>query len=178
MTSRNDDQMTARVRTVEEHIRRENEHDLKGVLDTFGESARYDEEPWDDHYLGRDQVRAYYQRLFQAAADMQVEIKQRHVADEAVILEVILTGTHTGAWRGLPATGRKVRLPLCAIYTFDEHNKLAGERIYYDRATVLRQLGVLHEPESVAGRLSTLVGHPITMARAIGRKLHGSGSRA
>jgi len=34
---------------VEQHIRLENEHDLEGVLATYGDNARYDDEPWDTH---------------------------------------------------------------------------------------------------------------------------------
>jgi hypothetical protein len=34
---------------VEQHIRLENEHDLEGVLRTFGDTARYDDEPWGEH---------------------------------------------------------------------------------------------------------------------------------
>jgi hypothetical protein len=32
------------------------------------------------------------------------------------------------------------------VYTFDADDRLAGERIYYDLGSVLRQLGVFHEP--------------------------------
>ena len=78
--------------------------------------------------------------------------------------------TAAGAWRGLPATGRQIDFPLCGVYTFDERNKLAGEKIYYDRASVLRQLGVFHEPESLLGRITTALIHPVTMARIVARK--------
>ena len=47
----------------------------------------------------------------------------------------------------------------------------SGEKIYYDRGTVLRQLGVFHEPQSILGRLSVLVTHPATIARTIARTL-------
>ena len=69
--------------------------------------------------------------------------------------------------RGLPATGHRFDFPLCAVYTFDSEDRLAGERIYYDRATVLRQVGVLSEPTSVKGRLGALLFHPITVIRAL-----------
>ena len=64
---------------------------------------------------------------------------------------------------GLPATGRRVEISLCGIYTFDDQDRLAGERIYYDRATVLRQLGVFHEPQSLVGRITTLAIHPVRL---------------
>ena len=55
--------------------------------------------------------------------------------------------------------------------TLDEGGKLAGERIYYDRASVLRQVGLLHDPQTLLGRLETLLAHPITVAVAYARKL-------
>jgi hypothetical protein len=37
---------SARSALVEHHIRLENEHDLEGVLRTFGDVAQYDDEKW------------------------------------------------------------------------------------------------------------------------------------
>jgi steroid delta-isomerase-like uncharacterized protein len=161
----------ARLALVEEHVRLENRHDLDGIMRTFGAPARYDEEPWDDHHIGCDAVRAYYDGLLRAMPDLAIEVRQRHLAEAAVLLEVVISGHHLGAWRGLPPTGRPLRFPLCGVFTFDGQDRLAGERIYYDRATVLRQLGVFHEPSGLVGRIETVVMHPLTMAQAIGRKL-------
>lgn len=165
------DRVAARIAIVEQHVRLENAHDLEGVLGTFGDAARYDDEPWDEHYKGRDGVRQFYEQLMQALPDLEIELQRRHVADDAILLEVVIRGTHLGGWRGLPATGRRVEFPLCGVYTFDADDRLAGEKIYYDRGTVLRQLGVFHEPQSALGQISTLATHPATIARALARKL-------
>jgi steroid delta-isomerase-like uncharacterized protein len=156
---------------VEQHIRLENAHDLDGVLHTFGSSARYDDEAWGEHYQGATGVRQFYEQLMEALPDLQIEVKRQHVSDDAILVEVIIRGTHLGAWRGLSATGRHIEFPLCGVYTFDSDDRLAGETIYYDRATVLRQLGVFHEPQTVLGKISTLATHPLTIARALARKL-------
>jgi steroid delta-isomerase-like uncharacterized protein len=168
-----DDRMKARIQLVEEHIRLENLHDLDGILDTFGKDARYDDEPWGDHRVGRDQVHLYYKQLFAAAPDLQIDVRQQYAIDEVVILEVTISGTATGDWRGLPGTGVSFRFPLCAIYTFDQEDKLLGEKIYYDRATILRQLGIFREPTSLPGRLLIAFNHPVTIARALARKMLG-----
>ena len=165
------DRQSARIALVEHHIGLENAHDLEGVLATFGDIARYDDEPWNEHHQGRDGVRQFYQQLMSALPDLEIEVQRRHVSEHAVIVEVIIRGTHKGTWRGLPATGRRVEFPLCGIYTFDADDKLAGEKIYYDRGTVLRQLGVFHEPLSWIGQISTLMTHPVTIARALLRKI-------
>src|SRR6185312_3272041 len=143
------DRQSARAAIVEQHIRFENAHDLEGVLRTFGKNARYDDEPWDEHYTGRDGVRRFYQELMQALPDIEIAVQRRHIAEDAILVEVVIRGTHLGGWRGLPATGRRVEFPLCGVYTFDADDRLTGEKIYYDRGTVLRQLGVFHEPRSV-----------------------------
>jgi hypothetical protein len=97
-------------------------------------------------------------------------VKHQHVSAESVVVEVIIHGTHLGSWRGLPATGRHIDFPLCGIYTFDGNNRLAGERIYYDRGAVLGQLGLFREPVRGFGRIITAVSHPITIARAYLRR--------
>jgi steroid delta-isomerase-like uncharacterized protein len=162
-----------RIAIVEEHVRLENAHDLEAVLLTFGNSARYDDEAWSEHHEGRDGVRSFYEQIMRALPDLRIDIQRRHVTDDAILLEVIIRGTHLGSWRGLPPTGRRVEFPLCGIYTFDSNDRLAGEKIYYDRGTVLRQLGVFHEPQSVLGQISILATHPATLAHALFRRLLG-----
>lgn len=92
---------------VEQHVRLENAHDLEGALRTFGAAARYDDAPWDEHDEGQDGVRHFYEQPMQALPDLEIDIQRRHVTDEAIVLEVIIRGTHFGGWRGLPATGRR-----------------------------------------------------------------------
>jgi steroid delta-isomerase-like uncharacterized protein len=164
------DRSSARIAVVEQHVRLENQHDLEGVLSTFGDTARYDDEPWGEHYQGRSGVRLFYEQLMKALPDLQIEVLCRHVTADAIILEVMIRGTQLGGWRGLPPTGRPVEFPLCGVYTFDAEDRLAGEKIYYDRATVLRQLGVFREPQTALGQISILATHPATIARAMARK--------
>jgi steroid delta-isomerase-like uncharacterized protein len=161
------DSRTRRMALVAEHVRCENAHDLNGVIQTFGDGARYDDEPWNAHYEGRDQVQQFYAQLMAALPDLSIEIVRQHVNDETIILEVIIRGTQRGAWRGLPATGRRIEIPLCGVYTFSADDRLAGERIYYDRALVFQQLGVLRDPQSVPGRIGVLLAHPMTILKAL-----------
>lgn len=160
------DRRSARAAIVEQHVQFENDHNLEGVLSTFGDTARYEDEAWQDEYQGREGVRSFYKQLITALPDLQIQVQRRHFTDEGILLEVLIKGTHLGPWRGLLPTGRKVEVPLCGVYTFDDTDHLAGERIYYDRATVLRQLGVFHEPQRLLGRIGILVTHPVTIVRA------------
>ena len=164
------ERLQKRMGIVDEHIRCENRHDLDAVMATFGSEARFDDEPWEDHRTGRDGVRSYYVEIMRALPDLVIEVGDRHVASDTVVLEVTIRGTHLGSWRGLPATGRRVGFPLCAVYMFDATDQLSGERVYYDRAAVLKQLGMFHEPLRGLGRIATALSHPVTIARAYLRR--------
>lgn len=164
---------TDRLRQVEKHVACENAHDLDAVMATFGAEASYHDEPWNEHRFGRDAVRAYYTELIAAVPDVRIDPHSPHVADDVVVLECTITGTHLGPWHGLPATGRSVSFPLCGIYTFGDGAEIAGERIYYDRATVLEQVGVFYSPESSMGRITTAVLHPVTMSKVAARMVRG-----
>ena len=152
------DRIRAQVALVEEHVRRENAHDMPGIMATLGE-----------HHEGRTRG----SRTCSSLPDLRIDITRCLAAEEGVALEVRISGTHLGPWRGLPPTGRRVSFPLCGVYTFDDEGKLAGERIYYDRGSVLRQVGLFHDPQSLLGRLELMLAHPVTVARAYARRLIG-----
>jgi len=175
MSESNVQRIQARLEIVEEHVRCENRHDLAGIMSTFGVEARYDDEPWQDHRLGLEGVRSYYSELLASLPDLAIEVRHRHATIDAVVLEVMIRGTHLGPWRGdMPPTGRRVDFPLCGVFTFDAEDRIAGERIYYDRGTVMRQLGLFHEPESKLGRLLAVLNHPATIAAAMLRSFRRS----
>lgn len=46
---------------------------------------------------------------------------------------------------GIPPTNRRVEVPLVAIVGFRD-GKLAHEHIYWDQASVLKQIGLLSDP--------------------------------
>lgn len=171
MVNPDDDRRAARLALVREHVRLENLHDLEGILKTFGDAVAYEDMAWGSEYPGADGIRSYYEQLLEASSDLRIDIEQEHMSGDTVVLEVVIRGTHTGDWYGLPSTGHRFEFPLCAVYTFDENDRLAGERIYYDRATVLNQLGVHREPLGYVGRAAMVLNHPVTIARAYTRKL-------
>jgi hypothetical protein len=65
-------------------------------------------------------------------------------------------------------------IPSLRCLHLDGQDRLAGERIYYDRATVMRQLGLFHEPEGAVGRLVIALSHPMTIAKAFLRRSNGA----
>lgn len=135
----------AQLKLVEDHCQAENNHDLNAIMETFGAHPYFSLNELEIN--GRATVQGLYAGFGfgegGSFSDLQLEVVRRHPGDEAVTLEIIITGEHTGEWNGIPATGKSISVPACAIFTFDEEGKLAGERVYTDFTVVLRQLGVL-----------------------------------
>ena len=156
-----------REATVREHMESENVHDFDTTIATF-EHPRYELIATGDVHDGEEEVRAYFAETRVAFPDQRNETLAFHHADEAVIVEFVLSGTHLGPLRGLPPTGHSFSCRMTAFFLFPpDGDRIVGERVYFDQATILRQLGVAHDPTSLAGRVSTLVSHPLTIGRAL-----------
>jgi steroid delta-isomerase-like uncharacterized protein len=162
------DEQTLRVRRealVREHMQSENVHDFDTTIGTFGH-PRYELIATGEVYDGEAEVRGYYAESRTAFPDQRNEVLELHHADDTVAVEFILLGTHLGPLRGLPPTGRSFRCQMTAYFVFDG-DRLVNERVYFDQATILRQLGLAHEPTSLPGRVSLLLSHPLTIGRAV-----------
>ncbi len=62
--------------------------------------------------------------------------------DTHIFVEIRMTATQQGDFAGIPATGRSFDARMACLYEFDEE-QLVCERVYFDFAGILRQLGVL-----------------------------------
>ena len=130
-----------REATVREHMESENRHEFDVTLETF-DHPRYELVGTGDVYDGPEEVMAYFEETRSAFPDQRNELIALHHADDAVIAEFYLKGTHKGSFRGLPPTGRSHETPFCALFLFEE-DRLVCERVYFDAVTILSQLGLV-----------------------------------
>ncbi len=140
------DRSAAQLRIVEEHIRLEAAHDLEPLVATFGENPEWHNKPNDQVLLGHDAIRGFYGDLFHGFPDFWLDVQQWHVAEVSIAIEGVLGGTQTGEWMGIPPTGKPAAVPFCAIFTFTENDLLKTEIVYFDRLSLLVQLGVITLP--------------------------------
>ena len=161
----------ARVKLVDDHVLAEVEHDLDRIMRTWGEAPWFDDVAWDEQSYGRDAVREHYDELLTSFPDLAIDVNARHVTEDAVILEVVVSGTHLGQWRDLPPLGHRVKSRVCAIYTFDEQGLLKLERTYYDKAAVLEQLGIFHDPRRPLGRVMAVLTPPFAILKALVKRV-------
>jgi steroid delta-isomerase-like uncharacterized protein len=133
------DQVRAhREATVRRHMESENVHDFDAVIATFAH-PRYELIATDQVHDGEAAVRAYFRDSRTAFPDQRNELIALRHADDAVIVEFWLLGTHRGPLMGIEPTGREFRCRMTAFFIFAGPG-LVCERVYFDSATILRQL--------------------------------------
>ena len=124
------------------HLQAENTHDVSGIVATFSRAAALVLNGQIFH--GHDLIRKVHENFGFGGkggfSNLQVREESRHVAAQAIILEQILTGTHTGRWEGVAATGKTFEINVCTVYEFDGDGLLFAERVYFDGARLLKQL--------------------------------------
>jgi steroid delta-isomerase-like uncharacterized protein len=134
-----------REQIVLKHLQAENDHDIEAIMETFSEQPGFALNGAE--LSGQETIRAVYEGFgfgqSGSFSDIQLNIQKWFWGDESVTVEMFLKAKHTGEWQGIAATGKPVAIPLCAVFTFDEANKVASERAWFDGALVLQQLGVL-----------------------------------
>ena len=126
---------------VREHMESENRHEFDVTLRTFSH-PRYELMATGEVYDGEAAVAGYYAASRATFPDQRNEVRAIHHAADAVIVEFDLLGTHKGPLRGMSPTGREFRCPMVALFFFGG-DRIICERVYFDSATILRQLGLI-----------------------------------
>jgi carboxymethylenebutenolidase len=94
---------------------------------------------------GKSQLRSFYRDGFIPSwpDDLKMTLLNRVVGDDQLVDEIRLTFTHSRPMEwflpGMAPTNRKVDIQLIVVVEFRD-GKMTKERIYWDHATVLRQV--------------------------------------
>lgn len=122
--------------------------DIEATMATMGEAPHVTHVPTMTGGSGREAVRRFYETWFIGHWPEDLAIKQvsRTVGEDRVVDEVVLSFTHDcdmpAILPGVAPTGRKVTIPFVVVVGFDQ-GKVQFERIYWDQASVLAQIGLL-----------------------------------
>lgn len=127
-------------RLWQKHVIAENKRDIPGLLATLIPDPLYEIMATGLQYKGQEGVSRFYQGLFDGMPDANFELKSVTVGEEMVVEESVFTGTHTGPLFELPPSGQFITFPLIIMFPV-QGDKFAGERMYFDMQTLLKQMG-------------------------------------
>jgi carboxymethylenebutenolidase len=125
--------------------------DTEATLATMVEDAYVNHVPVMTGGIGKAALREFYSRRFipSMPPDTVLTPISRTVGNDQLVDEMIFSFTHTREmpWMlpGVSPTNRQVEVALVAIVRFRE-GKLEHEHIYWDQASVLKQIGLLTDP--------------------------------
>ncbi|MBA2505423.1 MAG: nuclear transport factor 2 family protein [Thermoleophilaceae bacterium] len=122
--------------------------DIEATMATMPEDPYLNHVPMMTGGIGRDAVRAFYERFFIPVwpEDIDVASVSRTEGQDRVVDELILSFTHDQRMDfllpGVEPTGRSVSLPFVVVVGFED-GKVAYQHIYWDQASLLVQVGLL-----------------------------------
>ena len=116
-----------RMAVVRDHMEAENRQDFDAVIATF-QRPRYELMASGHVFDGDEEVRRYFAQSRATFPDQRNENVVLHSADDLVIAEFDLLGTHAD-------TGQPFRSRMVALFFFNSEG-IVCERVYFDRASI------------------------------------------
>ena len=141
------DLQSRRAAVIDAHIQAEAvHHNVASTLATF-RHPRYEVPALGAIADGPDAVTGLISAVLTAFPDFHLRKTAVHHAEDAVIVECVFGGTQRGVWAGIPPTGKTMEVQSILIFLF-EGDDLVCEKVYFDHATILSQLGALPSTET------------------------------
>jgi steroid delta-isomerase-like uncharacterized protein len=91
----------------------------------------------------------YFRTLRAAFPDMRMVAEDVIASGNKVVARAVVTGTHKGAFAGIPATGRPVQVKLIDIIRFGDDGQALEHWGVIDQFAMMQQLGVIPPGPSI-----------------------------
>jgi steroid delta-isomerase-like uncharacterized protein len=136
----------------QQHRKAEAARDFDAIMATFVDDCYLETVPLDLRVEGRSAARAAYEGYFSAFPDLTPDDEGFAFGDDVIVTWGTLRGTSKGDWFGVPASGRAFALQFVNVARF-RADRMAGESIHFDLATLCEQVGLPIEKIRTAAQL-------------------------
>jgi len=92
---------------------------------------------------GKDGVKAFFRMQRAAFPDLRMDGEDVFASGAKVVARVRYTGTHRGAFMGMPATGKRVDVQLIDIFLFGDDGRVHEHWGVMDALAMMQQLGAV-----------------------------------
>ncbi len=128
------------VQRHDEHLANQSQGNLDQLQNDYAEHAVVEDSMYPRPFVGREAILARKSAGMTAIPGLQITVTRRVVQGNQLTVEWLASGTHTGDYPGLAATGRAFSIPGVTVVV-RQHGKIVRESLYYDMEEVRRQLG-------------------------------------
>jgi len=91
----------------------------------------------------KEGVSAFFRMYVAAFPDLRMVPEDVIASGDKVVARVRVTGTHKGAFMGMPATGRRVEVQLIDIIRFGNDGRAREHWGVFDQLAMMQQLGAI-----------------------------------
>jgi steroid delta-isomerase-like uncharacterized protein len=125
---------------------------------------------------GRDEVRGFFDGLFEAVPDLDMTVERTVCDRDTVAVQWRARGTFTGGplFNGIQATGGEVRMRGCDVFEVRDE-RIVSNIAFQDGLELARSLGMFPPQESPAERAMIGAFNTATKVRAAVRDRFGNG---
>lgn len=88
-----------------------------------------------------NEMEAHMKVFFNAFPDLKISLEETEIKENKVFLLWQATGTNTGVYGEVGATGKKVKINGMSQLYFNDFGKLYREDVYFNELDLLQQLG-------------------------------------
>lgn len=123
----------------DQHLANQSQGNIDQLQNDYAEHAVVEDSMHPYPFVGRDAIMARKSVGMAAIPGLKINVTNRIVHGNQLTVEWVASGTHTGDFPGLPATGRSFSIPGVTVVV-RQHGKIVRESLYYDMAAVRRLL--------------------------------------
>jgi steroid delta-isomerase-like uncharacterized protein len=95
---------------------------------------------------GKREIMEAEAALFRAFSDIEISVNNKLGSGRVMMAEVVLSATNDGPLDvgagEVPATGRRIEIPMVWAFDLNEEGLVVEERDYFDPARIVQQLGL------------------------------------
>jgi steroid delta-isomerase-like uncharacterized protein len=124
----------------DEHLANQSQGKLEHLQNDYAEHAVVEDSMYPHPFVGRAAIMARKSAGMTAIPGLKITVTNRVALGNQLTVEWLASGTHTGNYPGLAATGRAFSIPGVTVVV-RQNGKIVRESLYYDMEEVRRQLG-------------------------------------
>ncbi|HLX58783.1 MAG TPA: ester cyclase [Ktedonobacteraceae bacterium] len=123
----------------QQHLAHQLKGDIPALQQDYADHAIVEDSMLSRPFIGREAIISRKNKGMAAIPDLHIHVTGRVTQGGQLTVEWVATGTHSGDFPDLPASGRTFSIQGVTVVV-REHGKIVRESIYYDMDEVRRQL--------------------------------------
>jgi len=124
----------------DEHLANQSQGNVDHLYNDYAEHAVVEDSMYPHPFVGRSAIMSRKSAGIAAIPRLKINVTNRIVHGNQLTVEWVASGTHSGDYPGIAATGRSFSIPGVPVVV-RQMGKIVRESLYYDMQEVRRQLG-------------------------------------